>query len=127
MELTQKKPINWQRGFHRIFAVLWILWSAFVMVGIPLQESNQRSNFAALHYSIDINNPTDDKRMLEKREQEQRELWARASLVNIYKTEVIPNMHWFIMGIIIPPLFIYGLIRAGICLALWLVRGFRTP
>lgn len=121
---TGKKNITWRKGFHRIFILLSSVWTVYVLVGFPIQQVNQRSEFAASSYGFNLSYPPKDEKEKEERERNQKALWAEANLAHIYKTEIFPNFHWVLLAIFFPPAILYGLIRAVISLSRWLFRGF---
>jgi hypothetical protein len=122
-----KSRMSWRRGFHRVFLLLWVLWALFVLIGVPILQARQASDFAVAMYSITLNNPAKDDSERAARVERQNEYFAQASLSHIYKTQVLPNFHWFVLAILIPPVVLYALVRGGILLVSWLYRGFTAP
>ncbi len=52
--------------------------------------------------------------------------YLEASLSKIYTTEVAQNLHWFVLGALLPPIFVYGVASGFILLVHWLYRGFKA-
>jgi hypothetical protein len=118
--------MTWRRGFHRLFAVLWVIWAFFVLVVSPIQEAKQAQASAAFYYARWAEIPIKDESDRVERDKENKERWKHASLSHIYKTEMIPNLHWVLLLIILPPALLYGLIRGTISFCKWLYNGFHA-
>lgn len=119
--------INWRRGFHRVFALLCVLWVLFLFVGYPIKMANDASGFAARMHSSSLDNPEIDPTARAERERQNKELWEHALLPYIYKHQVLPELHLFVGAAIVVPALLYGLIRAAVALVRWLYRGFKSP
>ncbi len=73
-----------------------------------------------------LEHPAKDSADESERKQSQTNLWAEASLSKIYTTEVAQNLHWFVLGALLPPIFVYGVASGFILLVHWLYRGFKA-
>jgi hypothetical protein len=124
---TVKTRINWARGIHRVFLLLCVIWALFVWIGLPVMQARQASDFAVMIYGFNIEHPAKDSVEQADRQQTQRTLFEESTLPSIYKVQVLPNLHWFLLGALLPPAILYGLARAVIALVRWLYRGFATP
>ena len=123
---TDSKNVTWRRGFHRVFVLLWMIWALFVLVGLPILEVKRAGESAATMYKWSHEYPIQDEKERAERDRLDNERWAHASLAYIYKNEVFPNIHWFLLFIALPPIILYGLIRGVISVGKWIYSGFRA-
>lgn len=121
-----KKSVNWSRGFHRLFSVLWVLWIIYLFIGIPIQQIHQAEEFAISMYKSDLSTPPENEQEKTEREARQKELWARASWSHVYKSQIFPDI-WLVLGAaLLLPMAVYIGIRGVLWLFLWLYHGFRA-
>lgn len=124
-------PVNWRRGLHRVFAVLCVLWVLWVFVGFPHRISQDRLAFYGKMLALHHAQLPEGEGGQAKKEQEDRrlkeEFGDKAWLPNVYKHDVWPNLHWFLLACVAVPAVFYGIARAALALVLWLCRGFKSP
>lgn len=126
-ENSERKSISWRRGLHRVFVVLCVVWTLVVLVGLPIKQADQAREFAQLMYRANLDNPTNIQGEKEVRERQNKELFAQASLTYIYRTQVAPELHLYLLGVILPPALLYLFVFSGHLLVRWLYRGFKAP
>lgn len=124
---TQKVPINWRGGFHRVFVILWVAWVGFLFVGLPLKQIHSAQEFAVSMYAYGLDNLPTTAAEKVKRKAEDEERWARASWSYVYKMEVMPNIWQYILAALLVPVAVYAFVRGIVALSQWLFRGFVRP
>ncbi len=124
---TPTHPINWKRGLHRVFAVLWVIWGLFLFGWLPLQQIHRAQRFAQEMYARDLDAIPSNERERAEWKARQDERRARASWSHVYKSEVIPNIWLFLAAAVFVPIIAYALVRGVLVIVGWLFRGFTTP
>jgi hypothetical protein len=117
--------MNVRRGAHRVFAVACVLWVLFVIVGLPLQELQRRSE----SYRVMLGISLDNRRSL--------------SFDDVYNSQVLVDMRrnlgiqavyrdhfaeWpaLLALIVIPPVLVYALVAGLMVVGRWITVGFRS-
>lgn len=118
-----RRKITWRKGFHRLFIVLSLIWVVYVLVVEPRQTSERRYRYAHVYKSY---SETETQKEKEAREQLEKKNLEEAKLSYIYKVKMIREFPLVLLEIFLPPVFLYGLIRAVVFLARWLFRGFTS-
>lgn len=125
--ISKLQVVNWNRGLHRVFALLCLLWLGFFFVYIPWKEIQVNTKYAAETFVRELNHselagvpmmPADELEALTK------ENWERATWSYQYKN-LLSSMPTLIWVIVLIPTVVYGLARLFIFLVLWLYRGFK--
>lgn len=121
---TNGSGIAWRRGLHRLFILFCVLWAVFILIGIPIKKAQQSFELAV---RLNIENSATTQAEKDKHEQRQKALMDKASLPHVYKIQVLPEIHWYLLGVLFPPALLYFLVWSMHRLGRWLYRGFRAP
>lgn len=115
--------MDWRKGLNRLFVIVAIGWMVYVLWYVPVQQWHERFNMASDNWKECLKTALDDKSAVEQCNVEhQKELgqiprtaWADLSLKS-----------WlYLMGFaVIPPLCVYGLVRALSLVVAWVWHGF---
>jgi hypothetical protein len=115
--------LNLKRGFHRIFALLCVVWVVYCLVLYPLQQ-RQRAERA---YGVGMQdcfehhlNPNEFHDCIQYAEiNSGLDLWT----LRAYYT----RESWFLASVVVAvPILAYGLCRVGVATGRWVLRGFTA-
>ena len=59
-------------------------------------------------------------------EKSQAKLWEQATLPYFYRHEMLANWPWVLAALVVPPAFLYGLVRGIVAITAWVIKGFRA-
>jgi hypothetical protein len=125
--ISKLQAVNWNRGLHRVFALLCLFWLGFWCVYIPMDEMKKATTYAA---QTDIREYEFERAFPAKSPEEKatlrKENWERATWSYQYK-KIFVEQAGALWIIVLIPAVGYLLIRLFLMLSLWLYRGFNTP
>ena len=125
--MPQSKRINWNKGLHRVFALLCVLWMGFVFVWYPMDKMNKAAVYAHEIRMHGLDAMSKGIMSYEEVETEYKENRERVSWNYAYENYVFGSGFFLsILFIVLIPAIFYAITRLLIFLILWLYRGFKT-
>jgi hypothetical protein len=127
--ISKLQAVNWNRGLHRVFALLCMLWAGYLLVWLPMQARERAYTYAIdttmreYNYAKAVGKPLMSAEELDALTKENLEM---ATWSYQYRG-FMKDLPWLLAITILIPALIYGLIRLFLMLLLWLYRGFNTP
>jgi hypothetical protein len=122
------KKVNWNKGLHRVFALLCVLWMGYWFVYLPWEAKQQATKYAAETYSrweTLEKVPYLPQMSEQEKSAELKENWERATWSYMFSNMKKEEITFFAIIALVPAV-IYGLVRLLIFLILWLYRGFKS-
>ena len=131
MQARLSMSYNLKRGFHRVFAILTIVWVILCILW-PIHEREQFfTNFGSQHAQMRANceycaeYQSNCNKIIADCKKGVDELDHRMFTEN-------PLSHWYaeawpyilVFAVVVPPLA-YGVIRGAVAIVLWVSRGFQ--
>jgi hypothetical protein len=129
--------MNLQSGFNRVFAVLWVLYGASVVL-YPFYEDEKAMDAAASFSVMTFNSCINAPRNQGLSYNEQLSLCS-ADSNNAFKSvglgmgwkNLWRDLGWHLLwavpvALLAPPLIVYGLTWLLVKTALWVAKGFRV-
>ena len=121
------KKVNWNKGLHRVFALLCVLWMGFVFVWYPMDKMNKAAVYAHEIRMHGLDAMSKGIMSYEEVETEYKENRERVSWNYAYENYVFGSGFFLsILFIVLIPAIFYAITRLLIFLILWLYRGFKT-
>jgi hypothetical protein len=130
-QIEQRFVLNWRRGFNRVFVVLAVGWTVFVLLIIPIMD--RQNAFQDYKESLQRCATTEvPSRVIDpnySRCAEGAEVFLKFRLE---RYSLHAWLNWrsllFRLGVLLlPPVAAYGLFRLGWFAFAWIRRGFRQP
>jgi hypothetical protein len=106
--------LNWTRGFRRLYLLAVVVWFAYWLVSIPLEEIHSLQQQAAATHN----------------RTEKEEYWAQETFPAQWAAmfrDMVRNPGSTILVVLLPPVFGYGILLGILATARWILRGFVSP
>lgn len=114
--------MNWNKGLHRLFFVLCVLWLLYCVLWYPMQLVNAQVDGAKLlyHQELELGGTIDSA---QKNFQKQLE---EATLPKVWWA-LLTDGTWLIpLALFFPMLLLYVTVRGTIKVFMWLKNGFAS-
>jgi hypothetical protein len=130
---TARSRVNYRRGFRRIGFVVWVVYAA-IMLLLPLWlDSRERERAQAFDgdlYQTCLTAARDDAARVTACWTDVEHRLAKDS--DTYRLgSVYASVGWHLLWVVpcallLPPLAVYGLVRAIVAVGFWVFQGFRA-
>jgi hypothetical protein len=117
---------NWQRGFHRLFALACVGWAFFFLLVFPLQKVSRAQDLVAQSPAFEAAYSAGTPEARAEAERELKKALREATLPYFYRHEMLPHWPGVLTSLVLPPVVFYGLVRGIIAVTVWVLRGFRA-
>ena len=123
--ISKLQAVNWNRGLHRVFALLCVLWVGSVFIWVPIEIRNEAQKHAYETY-IDSNNKLNSPEEQIDIDLQYKQNLKEAEWASVYKIYLDDPKEVILATVMFPAAF-YVLSRLLIMLLVWIYRGFNTP
>ena len=123
--ISKLQAVNWNRGLHRVFALLCVLWVGSVFIWVPIEIRNEAQKHAYETY-IDSNNKLNSPEEQIDIDLQFKQNLKEAEWASVYKIYLDDPKEVILATVMFPAAF-YVLSRLLIMLLVWIYRGFNTP
>ena len=123
-------PLNWRRGFNRVFVLAAVGWAIYVLFVYPMQKRGEAFEYytkgltLCAEDSIQLNAPGKYQECARHEEEKWRATVAAYPFPLIWQHDWLSRL--FVFGVLmVPPAAAYGLLRLAWTILAWVKRGFQ--
>jgi hypothetical protein len=120
-------PIDWRKGFNRVFVLATLAWIGYALFIYPIQEREEGYRYytQGLAGCIEAKPPGNPEMECEKLEEK---LWK--TRIDQYPIPLFWQPDWpsrlLVAGAVVAvPAVVYGMFQLGWLVVAWVIKGFR--